>query len=88
MLYKNTTIMYDDDYDWGHFIDMDDTPINLSSHVCHKISKPPYTRTTTYQWLRETSLIALEIPIINDTCICSTLVTTLTVGSLMVCFIF
>jgi len=80
--------MCDADYDWGHFIDMDDMPINTIGQVCHKISKTPYTRRTTYQWLRETSLIALEIPIINDSCICSTLVTTLTVGSLMVCFIF
>jgi hypothetical protein len=88
MLYKRPTAICDDDYDWGHFIDMDDMPINQSSQVCHKITESHYTKTTTYQWLRETSLIALEIPIIKDSCICSTLVTTLTVGSLMVCFIF
>jgi hypothetical protein len=87
MLYKRYTIVCDNDYDWGHFIDMDDMPINTSSQVCHKIAKPPYTRTPTFQWLSETCLMALEIPRIKDSCICSTLLTTLTVGSIMLCFI-
>ena len=81
MLYKRA--MCDDD--WGHFIDMDDIQ---SSQVCHKNAEPHYTRTTTYQWLSETYLMSLEIPRIKDSCICSTFVTTLTVGSIMLCFIF
>jgi hypothetical protein len=88
MLYKRTTIMGDDD--WGHFIDIDDTTINK---ISHKMVDAYYTTTTPfclYQWLSETYIMALEIPsksIIKDSCICSTFVTTFTLGSIMLCFI-
>ena len=87
MLYKRTTIMCDDD--WGHFIDMDDMQLNPVSHKIVYAGEPYYT-TPTYQWLSETYLMALEIPrrnVIKDSCVCSTFVTTLTVGSIMLCFI-
>jgi hypothetical protein len=86
MLYKRSTVICDDD--WGHFIDIDDTQIN---RVSHKIAEPYYTTTTPfciYNLLSETYLMSLEIPRIKDSCICSTFVTTLTIGSIMLCFIF
>ena len=82
MLYKRSTVMCDDD--WGHFIDMDDIPLK---QVSHKIVEPYYTTTTTFLWLSETCLRALEIPRINKSCICSTFVTTFTLGSIILCFI-
>ena len=90
MLYKSATILGDED--WGYFIDVDDTPINK---ISHKMVDSYYTATTTtpfclYQWLSETYLIALEIPrksTIKNSCICSTFVTTFTLGSIMLCFI-
>jgi hypothetical protein len=94
MLYKRTTIMVDDD--WGHFIDIDDTPMNKINLGYHKMVynvDPHYTTTNPYclyQMLSETYLMALEIPIrntIKDSCICSTFVTTFTLGSIMLCFI-
>ena len=90
MLYKRSTVMCDDD--WGHFIDMDDTPLNKKSRVLY--AGEPYHATTTsfciYNFLSETYLMACEIPIrttINDSCICSAFVTTFTLGSIMLCFI-
>ena len=82
MLYKRTTIVGDDD--WGHFIDMDDIQIK---QVSHKIVEPYYTTTTTFQLMCETCLRAFEIPRINNSCICSTFVTTCTLGTIMLCFI-
>ena len=82
MLYKRSTVLCDDD--WGHFIDVDDIPLK---QVSHKIVESYYTTTTPFQWLSETCLMAIEIPRINDSCICSTFVTTFTLGSIMLCFI-
>ena len=87
MLYKRYTIVCDNDYDWGHFVDIDDTPINTINQVSHKMVDPYYTRTSTFKWLSETCLMALEIPRIKDSCICSTFLTTFTLGSIMLCFI-
>ena len=82
MLYKRAT----GDDDWGQFIDIDDTPIHKSQIYKKGVSKtaPSYM----YKWLSETCLIIIEIPrrnTIKDNCICSTI---LTVGSIMLCFIF
>jgi hypothetical protein len=88
MLYKSATILGDED--WGYFIDVDDIPLK---QVSHKIVEQYYTATTPfclYQWLSETYIMALEIPrksTIKDSCICSTFVTTFTLGSIMLCFI-
>jgi len=82
MLYKRTDLMCDDD--WGHFIDMDDTPIHKSNYIPRNGSGPSYM----YKLLSETCLIIIEIPrrnTIKYNCICSTI---LTVGSIMLCFIF
>ena len=86
MLYKRTSILVDDD--WGYFIDIDDIQ---SSQVSNKIEQ--YYTTTPYclyQWLSEKYIMTLDIPRknpIKGSCICSTFVTTVTMGSIMVCFI-
>jgi hypothetical protein len=89
--------MFDADYDWGHFIDIDDIPMNTSSLVSHQMVynvDTCYTTTTNhclYQWLNETYRMAVEIPrknTIKDSCICSTFVTTFTLGSIILCLIF
>ena len=82
MLYKRSTVMCDDD--WGHFIDMDDIPLK---QVSHKIGEPYYPTTTPFCLLSETCLEALVIPRINNSCICSTFVTSLTMGSIILCLI-
>ena len=88
MLYTRSITMCDDD--WGYFIDIDDTQ---SNQVSHKMVESYYTKTTPYclyQWLSETYLRALDIPrrnTIKDSCVCSTFVTTFTLGSIMLCFI-
>lgn len=95
MLYKRSTIMCDDDYayDWGHFIDIDDAPINKINQVSRKMVynvDAYYTATTSFPWLSESYLMTLEIPQrnpINDSCLCSTIVTTFTLGSIMLCFL-
>ena len=88
MLYQKSTIIRDDD--WGHFIDIDDMQINQVSHKMVCTAEPYYTSTTSFQWLSETYIMSLEIlkknPI-KDSCVCSTFVTTFTLGSIMLCFI-
>lgn len=83
MLYKRPSVMCDDD--WGHFIDMDDIPLK---QVSHKIVKPYYATTTPFNLISKTGLMVIEIPRIKNSCICSAFVTTLTLGSIMLCFIF
>ena len=82
MLYKRAI----GDDDWGQFIDIDDTPIHKSPiyKSNYNGAGPSYM----YKLLSETCLIIIEIPrrnTIKDNCICSTI---LTVGSIMLCFIF
>jgi len=83
MLYKR--VIGDDD--WGQFIDIDDTPIHKSNHIPRNGIGPTYM----YKLLSETCLIIIEIPrrnTIKDNCICSTIITAFTLGSVMLCFIF
>lgn len=79
MLYKRAI----GDDDWGQFIDIDDIPIHKNP-IYNKGTGQSYM----YKLLSETCLIIIEIPrrnTIKDNCICSTI---LTVGSIMLCFIF
>jgi hypothetical protein len=80
MLYKRAIC----DDDWGQFIDIDDTPIYKS-----QIYKKGVGASYMYKWFNETYLIIIEIPrkyTIKYNCICSTIITTFTVGSVMLCF--